>query len=136
MANAEHLAILKQGVEDWNRWREENSETTPDLSNAVLFGVDLRGANLGSTSEHSIEVWHMGMARSVKQEEKRTIGANLTLADLRSANLRNANLTGATLSGASLDGAMLAGSNMAASQIGTLWIIDLGASITATRGAR
>jgi hypothetical protein len=26
MANPEHLEILKQGVEVWNRWQEENSE--------------------------------------------------------------------------------------------------------------
>ena len=25
MANPEHLAILKQGVERWNKWREEHS---------------------------------------------------------------------------------------------------------------
>jgi hypothetical protein len=24
MANPEHLAILKQGVEVWNKWRDEN----------------------------------------------------------------------------------------------------------------
>ena len=41
MANQEHLDILKQGVDEWNKWRGENSEIRPDL-----FGADLRGANL------------------------------------------------------------------------------------------
>jgi hypothetical protein len=27
MANEEHLAILKQGVQDWNRWRKVNPDT-------------------------------------------------------------------------------------------------------------
>lgn len=31
MANQEQLEILKQGVEVWNRWREENPEVRPEL---------------------------------------------------------------------------------------------------------
>lgn len=29
MANPEHLAILKQGVKAWNRWRSENPDLSP-----------------------------------------------------------------------------------------------------------
>ena len=32
MANPEHLKILKDGVEVWNRWREEHPEIEPDLT--------------------------------------------------------------------------------------------------------
>ena len=32
MANPEHLAILKKGVEEWNRWRWKNGDIQPDLS--------------------------------------------------------------------------------------------------------
>ena len=39
MANEEHLKILKQGVEQWNKWRLENA-IRPDLG-----GADLSGAN-------------------------------------------------------------------------------------------
>jgi hypothetical protein len=46
MANEEHLAILKRGVEVWNEWRMENPEIRPDLSGADLRGADLRRANL------------------------------------------------------------------------------------------
>jgi hypothetical protein len=41
MANEEHLARLKQGVEAWNTWREANFGTTPDLSQVNLREVDL-----------------------------------------------------------------------------------------------
>lgn len=34
MANQEHLDIVKQGVEVWNQWREENPDVRPDLSDA------------------------------------------------------------------------------------------------------
>ncbi len=40
MANEEHLALLKQGVNVWNEWREKNPKIRPDLR-----GADLRGEN-------------------------------------------------------------------------------------------
>ena len=39
MVNAEHVEILKQGVEVWDRWRRENPGTQPDLCNANLSGL-------------------------------------------------------------------------------------------------
>jgi hypothetical protein len=47
VANEEHLAQLKQGVEAWNQWREANFGIQPDLSGADLRGADLRQADLG-----------------------------------------------------------------------------------------
>ena len=41
MANEEHLAILRQGVDVWNVWREANPQVQPNL-----YQVDLREANL------------------------------------------------------------------------------------------
>jgi hypothetical protein len=32
MANSEHLAVLKQGIEGWNEWRKYNPRVLPDLS--------------------------------------------------------------------------------------------------------
>jgi len=49
MANQEHLAILKQGVSAWNRWRVDNPTIRADLEGAYLEGADLRGANLEGT---------------------------------------------------------------------------------------
>jgi hypothetical protein len=36
MAKEEHLTRLMQGVDTWNRWREEHPEVKPDLFKAVL----------------------------------------------------------------------------------------------------
>ena len=72
MANEEHLKILRQGVEQWNKWRLENA-IKPDLSDADLILANLTAANLS--------------------------GANLTGANLSYANLSDANLSGANLSG-------------------------------------
>jgi hypothetical protein len=81
MANPEHLEIIKQGVEKWNRWRVENTEIKPDLSEA-----DLRGANLSRAD--------LGLAD--------LSGANLSGSDLSRAALGRANLSRADLSGANL----------------------------------
>ena len=40
MANSDHLAILKKGVEVWNEWREENPLIRPDLVGADIRGMD------------------------------------------------------------------------------------------------
>jgi hypothetical protein len=42
MANAEHVAILKEADERWNTWRAEHYKIRPDLSGAHLSGIDLR----------------------------------------------------------------------------------------------
>ncbi len=34
MANEEHLKILKQGVEAWNAWREDDLDVFPDPTGA------------------------------------------------------------------------------------------------------
>ena len=51
MANPEHLAILKQGVELWNKWRDGTSRhdadlRAVDLSHAGRHEADLSGQYL------------------------------------------------------------------------------------------
>ena len=81
MANDEHLALIKQGVETWNTCRQENPDIRPDLSNADLDGAALAEADFR--------------------------GVDLTGAQLHGAYLFGTDLRGATLSGASLLGASL-----------------------------
>ena len=45
MANDEHVAILKKGVDAWNKWRRENPDIRPDLSGADLSEADLSEAD-------------------------------------------------------------------------------------------
>ena len=66
MANEEHLAKLREGVEDWNAWREANPEVRPDLRAVILNAAKLTKANL--------------------------FEADLREADLRGADLRRADL--------------------------------------------
>jgi uncharacterized protein YjbI with pentapeptide repeats len=82
MANPEHLALLRSGSAEWNRWRAEqpggeNAEL-PDLTAADLSGSDLRNMNL----------FRADLA-----------GANLDDVDLTDADLMSANLYDAELRG-------------------------------------
>lgn len=76
MANPEHLELLMEGDQTWNRWRKNHPDVVPDLAGANLQRANLRDVDLSK--------------------------ANLSGADLRRAVLRNADLTEANLEGANL----------------------------------
>src|SRR5205085_1528774 len=46
MANQEHLDILKQGVEVWNRWKQKHLDIAPDFIGSSLYDTNFTGANL------------------------------------------------------------------------------------------
>jgi uncharacterized protein YjbI with pentapeptide repeats len=50
MANDEHVALLKQGVDAWNAWRKEDPDIDPNLGGAGLFRANLAGADLGGAN--------------------------------------------------------------------------------------
>lgn len=114
MANPDHLAMLMEGVEQWNRARQEAYPKTLhpsndpaanaaiaknwdwdlykwDLTGADLSGKDLRGFNLADTD---------------------LAGANLRGADLRKTWFLQADLSGADLRGADLEGTLLMRANL------------------------
>ena len=105
MAHEEHLKILKQGVEQWKRWRLENAIRT-DLS-----GANLSGANLSSTDLIDAYLSFAELA-----------GANLSSANLSGANLIGANLSGANLSGAKLSAANLSGAYLSGANLGGAYL--------------
>lgn len=113
MANEEHLAILEQGVEVWNRWREEHPNITPDLRKANLLMADLSGADLSDANfreaDLSVADLHGADLREAKLIEAKLIGANLTEANLRGANLFAANLSYTIFDDVDLTGADLSG---------------------------
>lgn len=101
MANEEHLAILRQGIEVWNQWRRQYPEIKPDLSKAYLLAKYLNKADLSN----------------VNLNEANFIGASLIKANLSAANLIgakffNAFLCGANLIEANLTEADFAGANL------------------------
>jgi hypothetical protein len=101
MADKEHLAILKQGVEVWNRWRKENPDIRPDLVRANLIKANLSEAHLGGVNFGRADL-HGANLRGADLSPAFLLEANLRGADLHGANRRGATLRAASLSWASL----------------------------------
>ncbi|MBT8330727.1 MAG: toll/interleukin-1 receptor domain-containing protein [Deltaproteobacteria bacterium] len=101
MAIPQHLEVLKQGVEAWNKWRTVNADTEPDLAGCDLSKADLKGANLGETDLRWADLTWADLG-----------GANLNRADLRRANLSGAIFNLANLSEANLSETYLSGADL------------------------
>jgi uncharacterized protein YjbI with pentapeptide repeats len=117
MANQEQLEILKQGVEVWNKWREENPDVEIDLTRADLTGTFLMGANFRRADLSGAD---LALADLVGAFLSGVVlnGANLRGADLGAAGLGGADLGGADLRGASLGGADLGGADLGGADLG------------------
>ena len=126
MADEKQQKILREGVEAWNQWREDNLHIKPDLSdadlrdahlrNAYLEGADLRDAHLRGAKLYCADLSHTDL-RGADLIDADLIdayleGANLRHADLRDAYLRHADLRDAYLRDADLSGAKLFGADL------------------------
>ncbi|MBN1453084.1 MAG: toll/interleukin-1 receptor domain-containing protein [Anaerolineales bacterium] len=106
MADQEQLGILKQGVDVWNKWREDNFGIEIDLSSAELTESNLAGVNLHNAYLRDAIIIRVNLTRSI------LLGADLSRAILTGANLARANLVGANFTSADLDGADLRESSL------------------------
>ncbi len=73
---ANHIEILRQGVEVWNKWRSNNPHVTPIFERYNLDGTDFRKAHL---------------------QRALFTGASCIEAKFQEANLQKANFRGADL---------------------------------------
>jgi hypothetical protein len=139
VANEEHLKILEQGVEVWNRWRRENPEIIPDLANGDFRNRDFSGANFCDANFHETDLVYtnftganLKQANLDKSNLDSTIlnNADLLLASLVAAEITDANLSGAVLRYANLlgtgffeskvDGASFDGASMSYTSFGNM----------------
>jgi hypothetical protein len=136
MANEEHFAILKQGIEVWNQWRANNPTIKIDLSGISLSDckplqkfpqfVDFIGANFSETNLSRINFKplaargryymraHLAKVNFTKANlsEAVIIDGDLNEAVFIDADLTEANLEKATLQGADLGKALLGKTNL------------------------
>jgi uncharacterized protein YjbI with pentapeptide repeats len=120
VANDEHLKILRRGVKEWNKWRDNNPESLPYLVKANLSKANLSKARfswgvIDAIQEDYVDsradLSRANLSRSDLSDaylEYVTLShADLSFAKLRKAYLRKAYLSGANLSYADLSGADL-----------------------------
>lgn len=124
MASGDHLAILRQGVEAWNRWRREHADIKPDLNGAYLSGAYLRRVNLSRA--YLIEVDLSGASLT---------GANLSNAYLVAANLSGADIIRANFYQADLNRAILSGADLRQTNLAEASLIQANFSRTNLSGA-
>ena len=140
MAPRQHLEYLLQGVETWNKWREDNPALRPRLRSAKLRGAKLPGANLAKANLSyadlretdlsradlsEVDLTNTNLAKAILREtnlcSSTLLKANLYQATLQGARLRDANLTSALLVGTSLYGADLTGARVYGMAV---WSVD------------
>lgn len=115
MVDNTHLKILLQGVDVWNKWRQDSKET-PNLQGVHLIQKDLTGIDFRETNLKDVQMWEATLK-----------GANLWGSDLENANLFDSNFENACLWETNFTHANLSGANLAGTDLkgATLWQADL-----------
>ncbi|MEM8719105.1 MAG: pentapeptide repeat-containing protein [Cyanobacteria bacterium P01_G01_bin.39] len=109
MADKKHLEILRQGVEVWNQWRQDNPDIKPNIYKEQLdFGeynqIQFNSTILSFTSFRFTSFQHTNF------DNTRLCNAILNDAELFKASLQNSNLTRLQALGTNFNGANLTGS--------------------------
>jgi hypothetical protein len=112
MAKPEHVAKLKQGVDAWNQWRQENRGKARGPRTVVSLGrFAWSGTNVPDlTQANLVGEYLAGIDFS---------GANLMGAHFAGTQLREADLSRANLVGASFYNTDLSGTNFAEAVVGS-----------------
>jgi len=115
VANPEHVALIKQGVEAWTDWRRLHPADRIDLSGASLSNADLSTADFSGADLSHVDLSGADLSgvdlTSATLFRATLSGATLFDTDLTSANLTSATLSGATLFDTNLTGADLIATN-------------------------
>jgi hypothetical protein len=129
MANEEHLKILEQGAELWNRWRKSNPRLYPDLSNKNLRGLNLSGMRFDNAN------FSESILSNANLSDANLIQANLTYADLSNAILKRTKLRRANISYAKLRYAKLIEASLTSAKLHFANLINANCSYADLRRA-
>lgn len=130
MAKKEHLKILTQGVEEWNKWREKNPRIFPNLRNANLSGMNLLKADLSGANLVNANLSDAKLSEAILN------WADLTSAHLNRALINLAQLFQATLNNADLSGAQLILTNLSSAILTNAKLIEADLSMADLASAK
>jgi hypothetical protein len=111
MANDKHVAMLRKGVDVWNKWRMQEQTAFQGLSGPA----ELRLARAGLVNWEDLAWADRGPLLDLSKADLLNAdltGADLSSVDLSAADLEFADLKFANLSRATLNGANLSGANL------------------------
>src|SRR5215469_10912131 len=98
MANPEHLAILKQGVEVWNQWRFEAGLREPDLQEIDIANCNLAEANFYRADLRRAKLTSVDLSRADLRYSRLDYshfgGCEMTEANLLGASAEEVDFTG------------------------------------------
>jgi hypothetical protein len=108
MVNEEHLEILTQGFQKWNKWRQENPNIKIAFNDVdeEFFKANCSGYNLSNVDFINSSLYESDFSKADLSN------VNFSGADLSRTNLYLARLIGANLSGVKLTGANLNKTNV------------------------
>jgi uncharacterized protein YjbI with pentapeptide repeats len=130
MANEEQLSILKQGVEVWNKWRNEKDDDVKidlsgaDFSKANLVGADLNRANLSGATLTGADLTLANLEDAFLSETLLAV-AKLFMSNLSQTYLYKTDFTGASLFQSNLNSSILNESIFVDANIGFTILGDL-----------
>ena len=97
--NPEHLKILLQGTDAWNRWKKDNPEVTPNLKYVDLTVESIKKTDIDEKNSEYVK--HLSI--NINLNYAHLMGADFMFANLRGASLSRANLENAVLTHAHLE---------------------------------
>jgi hypothetical protein len=116
MANPEHVKILEQGVEVWNKWREDNPKVKIDLRSTNLREQDLIRVNFAEADlrESILTDSNLNFSNLYRADlsDADIIGTSFQKVNLREATLDRADLFETNLSKSHLNGSSLCWVNL------------------------
>ena len=117
MADSQHITWLLEGVDSWNKRREEQ-EFTPDLSGTNIYEEFRRAGRLDSDGHIPLARMNLNRANLRDSCQSKSLhGADLTCANLFGAQFQDARLPNSRLNGANIVGARFDSANLNQSKL-------------------
>src|SRR5688500_17216468 len=128
MPNEDLINLIKQGISNWNSWKEKNHPIYVDFTNADLEGenlihADLRWTNLNGANLAGANLLGARLDKATLRGAN-LLGANLTKTNLNKTNFSNSSLRNVRFTNASISGTNFFGADLDNADFGLAYITE------------